>query len=93
MPPRDVFDPVAALPWHGQAVLPALVPAACLSRALLLRFQKAMQAQGLPVQVQRMRYDRIYALQTLCEAHGHGDAPLRALAMQLFECFHPAPHG
>jgi hypothetical protein len=87
-------DPTApsrasAQPWHAQAVLPALVPGACLSRALLISFSQAMRRNGLPLQTQRLRYDRIYARQCLSLAHCQGDAELRLLALQLFERYQP----
>jgi hypothetical protein len=83
-------DPLAAdaLPWHAQSVVPALVPGACLSRELLYRFAGAMRAQGMTVQIQRMRYDRLYAHERLCRAHGHGCDHLRALALHLFDLYH-----
>ena len=80
-PSRDLSPP----PWHATGVLPALVDGACLSRALLADFAAGMRAMGLPVQVPRMRYDRIYARQALTLAHGLGDDALRALALRLFE--------
>lgn len=84
MPPPATPTP---LPWHDSAALPALVEGACLSRALLQEFAQAMRAHGLPVQSQRLRYDRIYARQALSLAHGLGDQALRALALRLFEHF------
>lgn len=72
-------------PWHATGVLPALVAGACISRALLADLQAGMRALGLPVQLPRMRYDRIYARQVLTLAHGLGDEALRALALRLFE--------
>jgi len=84
MPPVPAPTDAVDLPWQAQAVLPALVPGACLQRAELLRFGQAMQALGRPVQVQRMRYDRMYAFSCLGQAHALGDAALRDQAMALF---------
>ena len=90
-PTPDTTDQTQLLPWHAHAVLPALVPGACLSRALLMAFAQAMRDQALPVQPQRMRYDRLYALQCLCQAHSRGDEHLRALAVELFDRYQPWP--
>lgn len=84
MPPVPAFTDPLDLPWQAQAVLPALVPAACLPRAELMRFGQAMQALGKPVQLQRMRYDRMYAYACLGQAHAQGDGALREQAMALF---------
>jgi hypothetical protein len=76
---------------HDLALVPALVPGACLSWALLARFAQRMRQHGLPVQPQRMRYDRRYAQQCLTTAHCVGDAALRALAVELFDVYHVRP--
>lgn len=86
-PSPDLSPP----PWHATGVLPALVDGACLSRALLADFAAQMQQLGLPVQVPRLRYDRIYARQALSLAHGLGDEALRALATRLFEHYQRGP--
>ena len=70
--------------WPG-AVVPALVPGACLSLTLLDAFADAMHDNGLALQQQRMRYDRRYAFERMATAHSVSDAKLRALAMRLFE--------
>lgn len=93
MPARPAPIQAPPLPWLATDVLPALVPGGGLSRALLGRFAHAMRLIGLPVQPQRMRYDRRYARQCLTTAHGVGDAGLRALAMQLFEAYHGSDSG
>ena len=85
--------PSPDLPWQADAVVPALVPGACLSRALLMDFAQVMRRLQLPVQPNRMRYDRRYALQCLAVAHGAGDAALRALAVRLFEQYQPWPQA
>jgi len=85
--PHDLSPP----PWHATGVLPALVAGACLSRALLTEFEAGMRQLGLPVQVPRMRYDRIYARQVITLAHGLGDDALRLLALQLFEHYQRGP--
>jgi hypothetical protein len=91
MTPQPTPAYPSPLPWHDSAVVPALVADACLSRQQLAQFADAMRALGLNVQSQRMRYDRIYARQVLSLGHGLGEAPLRALAMQLFEHFQRSP--
>ena len=75
------------LPWWAGGVVPALVPGACLSRALLDSFSEAMDQAGLPLQRQRMRYARQYAVERLAAAHCATDAQLRALALRLFELY------
>jgi hypothetical protein len=81
--PHTLFYPPR---WPG-AVVPALVPGACLSLLLLEAFADAMHDNGLALQLQRMRYDRRYAFDRLAAAHSVSDARLRALAMRLFELY------
>ncbi|MBP6901386.1 MAG: hypothetical protein KBC73_14925 [Burkholderiaceae bacterium] len=83
----DCVWPAAPAP----AVVPALVPSACISRALLAGFAAAMRGQGLALAPQRLRYDRLYAFERIAAAHAAGDAGLRAQALQLFELFNAWP--
>jgi hypothetical protein len=89
--PEVIEYPPLPPEWLVGGVVPALVPAACLSRALLAEFSAAMRAQGLVAQPQRMRYDRLYALQRLRAAHAAGDDRLRALAVRLFDLYQGWP--
>lgn len=89
--PEVIEYPPLPPEWLVGGVVPALVPGACLSRALLAEFAGAMRAQGLGALPQRMRYDRLYALQRLRAAHVTGDDRLRALAVRLFELYQAWP--
>ena len=74
----------------------ALVPEGQIDAALLNGLAAALAAQGMPLQAQRMRFDRQYALQRLAQAHCSPDAATRQLAMRLFEAYQgaaPAPGG
>lgn len=68
-------------------LVPALVPAGEIDATLLRRLAAAMAAQGAPVQVQRMRYDRRYALERLALAHCSPDDTTRRLALRLFDAY------
>ena len=65
----------------------ALVPECQIDATLLSRLVAAMAAQGTPLQAERMRFDRHYALARLAEAHCSPDAATRQLAMCLFEVY------
>lgn len=74
----------------------ALVPDGQIDNTLLNGLAAALAAQGAPLQAQRMRFDRHYALERLAQAHCSPDADTRALAMRLFEAYQgaaPAPDG
>lgn len=68
-------------------VVAALVPGGFLSRLLLADFAQAMALADLPLQLQRLRYDRRYAFACLGRARDSGDAALQSLALRLFEDF------
>ena len=68
-------------------VVAALVPGGFLSRPLLADFALAMALAGLPLQLQRLRYDRRYAVACLGQARASGDAALQSLALRLLEDF------
>lgn len=87
--PADVWPAGPAVP--AAAVVPALVPAACIGRDLLAGFASAMHAQGLALAPQRLRYDRLYAFERMAAAHAAGDPGLRAQALRLFELFNAWP--
>lgn len=55
--------------------------------ATLLRFAGAMAAAGQPLQMARLGYDRLYALDCFARAHASPDAALRADALELFAAF------
>jgi hypothetical protein len=69
----------------------ALVPDGQIDAALLTGLAAALAAQGTPLQAQRMRFDRQYALQRLAQAHCSPDATTRQLAIRLFEAYQQAP--
>lgn len=73
--------------FGGGRILPALVPACCIDMGLLASFQDRMRVAGETVLVQRMRYDRCYALERIAAGHATADALLRRLAMMLFEVY------
>lgn len=83
--PREYFG--------GGRVLPALVPACCVDMGLLASFQDRMEAAGEPVQVQRMRYDRIYAVERIAMGHAMSDPVARRIAVLLFEIYQEGPLG
>jgi hypothetical protein len=55
--------------------------------ATLARFARAMASQGHRVQMARLGYDRLYALDCFARAHASPDAALRADALELFAAF------
>lgn len=65
----------------------ALVPEGQVDATLLNRLAAAFAAQGTPLQTQRMRFDRPYALERLAQAHCSPDAATRALALCLFDAY------
>lgn len=65
----------------------ALVPEGQLDTVLLNDLAAALAAQGAPLQAQRMRFDRRYALERLAQAHCSPDARTRQLAMRLFDAY------
>ena len=54
---------------------------------LMRRFARRMAVRGHGVQLARMGYDRIYALECLALAHAGADEALRADALRLFTAF------
>ncbi len=54
----------------------------------LLRFKSLMAADGQPVQLARLCYDRLYAYERIAVAHSSGDQALRHLALELFQIYH-----
>lgn len=73
--------------FGGGRILPALVPACCIDMGLLASFQHRMAEVGETVLVQRMRYDRCYALERIAAGHATSDGLLRRLALMLFEIY------
>lgn len=65
----------------------ALVPEGQIDATLLNRLAAALAAQGTPLQTQRMRFDRPYALERLALAHCSPDTATRALALCLFDAY------
>jgi hypothetical protein len=67
---------------------PVSLPLGGRIRPLALRaFVAAMRTHGIAVQAARLGYDRVYAFDVFARAHEADDAPLRALAVELFEAF------
>lgn len=56
-------------------------------------FTVMMAGHGLSVSSTLMYYDRAYALEQLQIAHALADAPLREMAMKLFQYFERARPG
>ncbi len=50
-------------------------------------FKALMSREGLPVQLSRMLYDRLYAYECIAQAHATGNEPLRRMALQLFQVY------
>jgi len=57
----------------------------------LQAFQALMSVEGLPVQLSRMLYDRLYAFERIAEAHATANEPLRRMALQLFQDYQRGP--
>jgi hypothetical protein len=71
-----------------------LVPLAIdATPAQLQRFGRLMARQGWRVNLARMALDRVYARDCIAQAHTSADAPLRALAVALFEACMPGGHA
>lgn len=68
-------------PVPAEAVIPA---APGLELATLERFQRLMSAEGWPVQIQRMCFDRLYARERIALGHTSASWHLRQLSLQLF---------
>lgn len=91
-PPRpleSLHSPHSAL-RRGRAMAPA---APGLELALLERFQRLMAAEGLPVQLARMGYDRLYALDRLTLGCRSASQPLLQLSRQLWRLYDERPGG
>lgn len=72
----------------------AMAPAAPgLELALLERFQRLMAAEGLPVQLARMGYDRLYARDRLTLGCRSASWPLLQLSRQLWRLYDERPGG
>ena len=76
----------AALEGSPANVVP--VAAEAIDMGALLRFKSLMAACGLPVQLPRMCFDRLYAFHCIAQAHAGGSDPLRRLALELFQAYH-----
>lgn len=87
IPDATEFDRLPRAFFGGGRMLPALVPACCVDMGLLASFQDLMQAADEPVQVQRMRYDRVYAIERIAMGHAMSDPALRRVAVLLFEIY------
>jgi hypothetical protein len=65
----------------------ALVPEGQIDAGLLNGLAAALAEEGRPLQAQRMRFDRQYALEQLAQAHCSPDARTRHMAMRLFDAY------
>lgn len=61
--------------------------AQAVSMAELVRFKALMDADGEPVHLARMCYDRAYAFERIALAHAGVNDPLRRLALSLFQAY------
>ena len=98
--PQEASVPQAAL--HALAAMTAAAPMATETATApvrpgrggsgdlgpLLRFKSLMAADGQPVQLARMCYDRLYAYDRIACAHTSANDPLRRLALELFQTYH-----
>ncbi|HMW23587.1 MAG TPA: hypothetical protein PKC59_09145 [Burkholderiaceae bacterium] len=85
LPPPPVL---ARGPARATTSTTAMAPAAPgLELALLERFQRLMAAEGLPVQLARMGYDRLYARDRLSLGCRSTSWPLLQLSRQLWRLF------
>lgn len=78
----------AGLPASAWASLPLGASGGQAAWPALQRFNRLMAAQGHPVQMTRMCFDRLYAYEQIALAHAGGDAALRDLALQMFHACH-----
>lgn len=56
-------------------------------KAALHGFARLMAADGRPLQLARLGYDRLYAIECCAHAHASADATVRAAALELFAAF------
>jgi hypothetical protein len=87
---RGLSQPSAGAAATGAAVAPA---APGLELTLLARFQQLMAAEGLPVQLARMGYDRLYARDRLTLGCRSNSEPLLQLSRQLWRLYDERPGG
>ncbi|UUX95426.1 hypothetical protein [Aquabacterium sp. J223] len=99
LPPEFVLATWGDGPVPGPR-LRALPTAAHVDFPLLVTFKQQMEAEGWPVSLARMCYDRLYAYERIAQAHASAADDLRRSALQLFQLIHrleqagrpPAPH-
>ena len=84
LPPEFLADEL----WPGLPGPSTLPTGVHLSVAALLQFKQLMAREHWPVHVARMCYDRLYAYERIAQAHASADAPLRRVALQLFQAYH-----
>src|SRR5262249_49781570 len=93
--------PVEFLPFEaarepraaGRASAGVVLPDGELGIGALLRFKSLMAAEGLPVHLARMCYDRLYAYERIAAAHAGSREDLRRLALELFQIYHRRSAG
>ena len=86
--PAHARPPLAGLAADSLASLPLGATGGEANLQALQRFHVLMAAEGHPVQMTRMCFDRLYAYERIALAHASSDAALRQLALQLFHACH-----
>lgn len=87
-PARAGLPPLAGLDVDSLVSLPLGAAGGEASLHALQRFHVLMAAEGHPVQMTRMCFDRLYAYERIALAHASNDEALRQLALQLFHACH-----
>jgi len=86
--------PAPPVPTRATTRAAAVAPAAPgLELALIEHFQRLMAAEGLPVQLARMGYDRLYARERLTLGCRSASWPLLQLSRQLWRLYDEKPSG
>jgi len=95
VPRHQPAPPVLARgPARATTSAAAVAPAAPgLELALIEHFQRLMAAEGLPVQLARMGYDRLYARERLTLGCRSASWPLLQLSRQLWHLYDEQPSG
>jgi len=86
--PAHARPPLAGLAADSLASLPLGAAGGEANLPALQRFHVLMAAEGHPVQMTRMCFDRLYAYERIALAHASSDSALRELALQLFHACH-----
>ena len=87
-PTRAGLPLMAGLDAEALASLPLGAAGGEAGLQALQRFHGLMAAEGHPVQITRLCFDRLYAYERIALAHASSDPVLRQLALQLFHACH-----